>query len=173
MILFGFVESAYVGISLDRLLHTLDPNGGGKKVSSYSYRDRDNYIDPEHSGVAQAIRERGKIPIAIFPSRAKSLPPSCPVCHRHYISQENGTILFCPGCGARIKATEIRQETKVTAMYGPLSAESANKILVSQKQEQRRGPLRKKLDEQESLEGEMTHEELIGELGFEPTHTIT
>jgi len=144
-------------------------------MSYYNYhRDRDNYIDYEHSGVAQAIRERNEISIALFPSPVRTLPPSCPICHRHYISQENGTILFCPGCGAKIKATEVKQETKVAALYAPLS-QSVNKILISQKEKHRRGGGRRRheKEEAEALEGEMTHEELTKELGFEPTQTIT
>jgi len=135
---------------------------------SMSYRDRDNYIDPEASGVAQAIRERNKIPIAMFPSSIRSLPPSCPICHRIYISQESGTILFCPGCGNKVKASEIKQETKVTALYAPLSQAVSSKILISQK------PQRKRSEQgEQDLYGEMTSEELTKELGFEPTQTIT
>jgi len=137
-----------------------------------SFRERDNYIDPEYSGVAQAIRERNKIPIALFPSPVKSLPPSCPICHRHYIAQENGTILFCPGCGAKIKANEIKQETKVSALYPPLSQQSS-KILISQREQQRQRKAKSPEQDQADQFGELTQEELTKELGFEPTQTIT
>ena len=132
-----------------------------------SYNDHDNFVDPYNSEVAKTIRDRSKPGIALLPTSTKGPGPSCPLCHVFYISRENGTMLFCPNCGSLTKAVDVKQDTKVAALYAPLSR-SSNRLIRSQTQKQRRGKT-SSLDD----EDKMSKEELRKELGFEPSSSVS
>jgi uncharacterized Zn finger protein (UPF0148 family) len=96
----------------------------------------DNYIDPRYSEVARTRAERATVNVVLW-NATEPINPSCPVCIGiPLISQENGTILFCPSCGTKTLTAETKFDSKVKARYGP---NKGSKILIeSQTQDQRR-----------------------------------
>jgi len=81
-----------------------------------SYRDRDDYIDPYYSGVAEAIRERDHVNMFLprdIREKPEPSPGHCPIHNARYIDYSSGSNdLRCPLCGYK-KPVEVIEKPKV------------------------------------------------------------